>query len=215
MNAANAPERATAMSERCAAAVLDTVPSIMDALRGAMRRHVGEQLSVPQYRCLNFIAREPGSSLSAVAAFMGVTLPTASALVDRLVRAGALQTVPSSEDRRRSCLTITSAGQAQLQRIWLSARDDLALMLKRQPATELNDLLHGLQLMSKAFGIAPANEPLEPSAEPTARAKVKAKVSAKPQGTTQRPPRAPAMPAKAGIHASRQQPRRIVAQGKA
>lgn len=209
MNAANAPERATAMSERCAAAVLDTVPSIMDALRGAMRRHVGEQLSVPQYRCLNFIAREPGTSLSAVAAFMGVTLPTASALVDRLVRAGALQTTHSSEDRRRSCLTITAAGEEQLQRIWHSARDDLALMLTRQPADELRDLLHGLELMSKAFDLSASPLPATPARDASATAP-RQRAPARSIRTS-----VPSViPAKAGIHPANDAGHRLQRGGK-
>ena len=96
----------------CAADVLDVMPAVMDAMRSAMRQQVGEQLSVPQYRCLNFIDLQPGSSVSAVAAFLGVTLPTASAMIDRLVRAGAVAPRTAVQDRRRSELHVTAAGFA-------------------------------------------------------------------------------------------------------
>jgi DNA-binding MarR family transcriptional regulator len=86
----------------CAQAVLEVMPAVMDAMRGAMRLQVGEPLTVPQFRCLNFIAQRPGSSVSAVAAFLGVTLPTASVMVDRLVRAGAVAPRTAAADRRRS-----------------------------------------------------------------------------------------------------------------
>src|SRR4030095_6687947 len=95
--------------------VLDVVPAVMDALRGATRRHV-RQMSVPQFRCLNFVSHEPGCSISDVAAFLGVTLPTASAMIDRLVRAGALRTRPSRDDRRRTPLHLTAGGRGPPRR---------------------------------------------------------------------------------------------------
>src|SRR4030095_7700557 len=109
-------------AEECAAAVLDTVPAVMDALRAATRQHVGEQMSVPQFRCLHFVSREPRCSISDVAAFLGVTLPTASAMVDRLARAAGTSTPnqpsnPPSRSRatarytpRCACRSVAGAG---------------------------------------------------------------------------------------------------------
>ena len=54
----------------CADAVLATMPAVMDAMRSAMRLQVGEQLSVPQFLCLNLIAKQPACSVTAVAAFL-------------------------------------------------------------------------------------------------------------------------------------------------
>jgi DNA-binding MarR family transcriptional regulator len=127
------------------------MPAVMDAMRGAMRMQVGEQLSVPQFRCLNFIARRPGSSVSAVAAFLGVTLPTASAMVDRLVRAGAVAPRTSEADRRRSELHATAAGQAQVKLIERGARGEFARALATCSSDELQDLQAGLAVLQRAF----------------------------------------------------------------
>jgi DNA-binding MarR family transcriptional regulator len=137
--------------EDCAAQVLEVMPAIMDAMRGAMRRHVGEQLSVPQFRCLNFISREPGSSVGAVAAFLGVTMPTASAMVDRLVRAGAVALHTAASDRRRSELRVTAAGQAQLHQVWQGAHGEFARVLAGCPAEELQALQAGLATLRRVF----------------------------------------------------------------
>jgi DNA-binding MarR family transcriptional regulator len=137
--------------EDCAAQVLEVMPAIMDAMRGAMRRHVGEQLSVPQFRCLNFISREPGSSVGAVAAFLGVTMPTASAMVDRLVRAGAVQLRTAASDRRRSELLVTAAGQAQLRQVWQGAHGEFARLLAGCTADELQALQAGLATLRRVF----------------------------------------------------------------
>ena len=135
----------------CAEAVLDVMPTVMDAMRGAMRLQVGEQLSVPQFRCLNFIARRPGSSVSAVAAFLGVTLPTASVMVDRLVRAGAVAPRTAVADRRRSELHATAEGLALVHQIRLGARGEFERALGECSAAELQTLHAGLAVLQRAF----------------------------------------------------------------
>ena len=135
----------------CADQVMDVVPAVMDGLRMAMRQHVGEQLSVPQFRCLDFIRRTPGASVGAVAAFLGVTMPTASAMVDRLVRAGSVQHDADPADRRRLRLGLTPAGLAQLREIRRGARDDLARTLGSRSPEELRTLQAGLALLRSTF----------------------------------------------------------------
>ena len=131
--------------------VMDTVPKVMDALRDAMRRHVGEQLSIPQFRCLNFIAEHPAASIGAVATFLGVTMPTASALVDRLSRAGAVQATTAAADRRRTELHLTAAGRAQLDEIRRGALDELAVALSACSADDLQALAAGLAVLRRTF----------------------------------------------------------------
>lgn len=140
----------------CADAVLSVMPVVMDAMRSAMRLQVGEQLSVPQFRCLNFIALQPGCSVSAVAALLGVTLPTASAMVDRLVKAGAVALATATADRRRSELQLTASGRAQLQQIRRGARGEFARMLAGCNSDELQALQTGLSVLQRSFRPATA-----------------------------------------------------------
>lgn len=145
----------------CAEAVLEVMPAVMDAMRGAMRLQVGEQLSVPQFRCLNFIAKRPGSSVSAVAAFLGVTLPTASVMVDRLVRAGAVAPSTAQADRRRSELHVTATGLVQMQHIEDGALGEFARTLAICSAADLQALHAGLVVLQRAFqpGLETALQP--------------------------------------------------------
>ena len=144
----------TPCSQDCAKAVLDVMPAVMDAMRSAMRLQEGDPLSVPQFRCLNFIARCPGSSVSAVASFLGVTLPTASVMVDRLVRAGAVAPGTAPADRRRSALHATAAGRVQVQHIEVGARAEFARALGGCSAAELQTLHAGLAVLQRAFQAA-------------------------------------------------------------
>lgn len=136
-------------ADDCARRLLEVLPSAMDLLRSAMRSHVGEQISVPQFRALNFVARPPGCTVGELAAFIGVTMPTASALADRLARAGWLQAQPDPQDRRRSRLQATAAGHGQLGQIARGARGELAARLAGCSAGELATLESGLEVLQR------------------------------------------------------------------
>jgi DNA-binding MarR family transcriptional regulator len=117
-------------SDEAAGAILETVPSTMRLIREHMRAGRAAGLSVAQFRLLLFVRRNPATSLSAAADHLGTTLPSASQLVDRLVRSGLLSRLPSAQERRRVELRLTDAGQGALAecdartRAWLRERLD-------------------------------------------------------------------------------------------
>lgn len=98
-------------TDRCARAILDTVPSIVQAIRVEMRMERLHDLSVPQFRTLAFIGRQPSCSLSDVAEFIGLTAPTMSVLINGLVERGLVRRETSLLDRRRVMLNLTAAGE--------------------------------------------------------------------------------------------------------
>lgn len=143
-------------ADTAASDVMVVLPGVMDAMRRAMRAQLDAPLTVPQFRGLNFIDRHPGSSISALAGFLGVGMATASAMVDRLVRAGHLQARASAADRRRSELQICPSGKALLERMRRQTRDQLARALRGRTREELDALVLGLQVLAEAFpGLEP------------------------------------------------------------
>lgn len=142
---------AAAQALLCAGDILEILPVVMDAVRVAMRQHVGGGLSVPQFRCLNFVAKWPGASVSALAAFMGTTLATASANADRLARAGWIEAVESSADRRRSELRVTAAGADLLDGMRLQARQELAVSLSVMSTQDVALARAGLAVLKAGF----------------------------------------------------------------
>ena len=148
----NRPRSADARA--CAAQVLEVLPAVMNALRAGMRGQLGDGLSVPQFRCLNFIDAHAGASVSEVAAFLGVSLPTASVLVDRLVRAGVVLASTAAEDRRHSRLHLSAAGRALLRRMRRGAERELAAALAERSGAELGALMSGLGVLRTTFGLA-------------------------------------------------------------
>jgi DNA-binding MarR family transcriptional regulator len=146
IEAAAAPDAHAAAGQ-----VMAVLPRVMDAMRQAMRAQLDGPLTVPQFRGLNFIDHHPGSSVSALAGFLGVSLATASAMVDRLARAGHVQTQGSSTDRRRLELRLCSGGKAVLERMRQQTSADLAQALEGRSAQELRVLVDGLRVLEAAF----------------------------------------------------------------
>jgi DNA-binding MarR family transcriptional regulator len=135
-----------------ASRLVDTVPGAMDAIRQSMRRHVDDDTSIPQFRCMAFVARRPGATIGEAAAFLGVTMPTASANVDRLVRAGLLRARVDEADRRRTLLEVSEAGRARLDRIRRGAQADFARRLAALEPAELAALDAGLEVLRRIGG---------------------------------------------------------------
>lgn len=64
----------TTSPRQCAHQILDVTPMILQAIRQEMRKSSSAELTVPQFRTLAFLNRNPGASLSAAAEFIGLTL---------------------------------------------------------------------------------------------------------------------------------------------
>jgi DNA-binding MarR family transcriptional regulator len=112
--------------EQCAAEILEAVPLIMRHIRAEMRSHRGAGLSVPQFRVLTFLMRNPGASLSDLADHHGLTLPSMSVMVEGLVKRGLVLRQSSSADRRRVLLTLSARGRVLLSRARRATRARLA-----------------------------------------------------------------------------------------
>lgn len=162
----------------CAQDMLDTVPALMDALRGSLRGQAVSDLSIPQFRCLAYVARNRGCSIGQVAAFLGVRMPTASAMVDRLARAGALESQPDASDRRRVILQLTEAGRARLGRIRRAARDEIAVALAGCDAAEIEMLRTAFGILRRAMGVVePADDSDHEAAADAGREKARSETA--------------------------------------
>jgi DNA-binding MarR family transcriptional regulator len=102
-------------SEECAREILEVVPLVMRSIRAEMRSARAPGLNVPQFRTLVYLNRNGTASLSDVAAYIGLMLPSASTLVDGLVSRDFVAREPDLEDRRRITLRLTGAGHAAYQ----------------------------------------------------------------------------------------------------
>ncbi len=131
--------------------VLEVVPLLMRQIRSEMRAH-GRGVSVPQFRALLFIDRNPGCSLAAAAEHLGITPATASATVERLVRQGLVERAPARSERRRVQLNSTADGQELVHAARRSTQARLAERLNVLDGADLARLETALALLHVALG---------------------------------------------------------------
>jgi DNA-binding MarR family transcriptional regulator len=113
-----------------------------------------EQLGITarQATLLWLVKRRPGLSLAELAAEEGISSPAMSGHVDRLERAGLIERVRSTQDRRRVGLRLTDEGARVLRRVrarrtsWLAGR-----LTALQPA-ELEAVENALAPLTKLVG---------------------------------------------------------------
>lgn len=137
--------------ERCAGELMEAVPLVMRFIRAEMRRRGGPSLSVVQFRALAFLDRHPGAPLSDVADHLGVARPTASTVVDRLVRQGLVVRAEDPRERRRVSLTLSAAGAQLLRQAREATRARVAEVLAGLPAEQLRTVAAAAALLARAF----------------------------------------------------------------
>jgi DNA-binding MarR family transcriptional regulator len=144
-------------SENCAREVLEVVPLVMGTIRGEMRQHRRSDLSVPQFRVLAYLDQHQGTSLSAVAEFIGLTLPSMSKLVDGLVARELVTRKMCEDDRRRMRLALTASGQSALQISRNGTQTRLSEALDGLSSAERETIAQAMRTLRRVF--TPAGEP--------------------------------------------------------
>jgi DNA-binding MarR family transcriptional regulator len=134
----------------CAARLVDVAPLVVRFIRGQMRRQL-PGLTMAQFRTMAFLYRRSGCSLRALAIHLGVTPPTCSVLVDRLVRRGAVSRTPSRASRREIALRLTRRGRARFEVAKEAARRQTAGVLAVLPDAALRRLTHNLDALAAVF----------------------------------------------------------------
>jgi DNA-binding MarR family transcriptional regulator len=133
----------------CAKQVVETVPVLMRLIRTSVRDR-GGTFSVSQLRVLGFVSRTPGASVSDVANHLDVTIPSASALVDRLVKKQLIRRVDDPNERRKVLLTITEIGSTVLEESHTRAQEIMANLLSIETPEQISTISQGLALLAEA-----------------------------------------------------------------
>ncbi len=133
-----------ATAEECARVILDVVPHLMRTIRADLRSHRTDDLSVPQFRVLTYINRNPQASLSSLADHIGLTLPTMSKMVDGLVARKWVTREPSPDDRRRVVLYLTEPGKSMLESSLAQTQATLASKTADLTPTERDTVIAAL-----------------------------------------------------------------------
>jgi len=107
--------------------------------------------SLPQLLTLGFLRDHQGASLSEVAVHLGIGLPSASTLVNRLVLTGQVNRRDDPTERRRILLTLTPKGHAQLDAAIQASHQELTDRLRAVPARDLARIGQAMALLRTVF----------------------------------------------------------------
>jgi DNA-binding MarR family transcriptional regulator len=105
-------------------------------------------LTVPQLRTLFILAEGEPLVIGQIAQRMGIGLSTGGHLVDRLVQAGLAERTEDVEDRRRTLVRLTPAGEDLSTRL-LSGIQQIPFLIKQLNDSDLSALLQGLQAINR------------------------------------------------------------------
>ena len=113
-----------------------------------------EQLGITarQATLLWLVKRNPGLSLAQLAGEEGISPPAMSGHVDRLERAGFLERVRSSDDRRRVGLRLTEDGERLMRRVRARRTTWLANRLRGLEPPELDAIDAALPALLRLVG---------------------------------------------------------------
>lgn len=113
-----------------------------------------EQLGITarQATLLWLVRRSPGLALAELAAEEGISPPALSGHVDRLERAGLIERVRSTDDRRRVGLRLTEEGARLLRRVRARRTTWLADRLGMLEPTELEAIEEAVPALQRLLG---------------------------------------------------------------
>ncbi|MEA4857293.1 MAG: MarR family transcriptional regulator [Solidesulfovibrio sp.] len=141
--------------DACARELLEVMPLVMQDLRRTMRSHSAPDLRVPELRSLAFLRHSPGSNLTDLAEYIGVSLPSMSKLVDALAFRGLIDRQSDPGDRRRVRLFLTEEGTAVLTKAREAVKTAFAAKLARLRPEDVATVTTSLGLLRDLFVFVP------------------------------------------------------------
>ena len=131
--------------------LIDVVSLVTQAFWAELRRS-GETIEISQWSTLKRISRNP-CTMSELARYKGVGLPTISKSGDMLVRRGLVERWVDKADRRQTLVRLTPAGRKLLS----SCRKALEAFLDKRLASlteaERDAIDHSLQLVRQVLTV--------------------------------------------------------------
>lgn len=104
-----------------------------------------------QFRVLGFVVKDPGMTGHELGESLGVSAPTASGLVDRLVEKGLLERVDDATDRRIRRLHITEEGMALTRQLDSLLQRAMVEVIKNMTVEDLEIMRASARAMLSAM----------------------------------------------------------------
>jgi DNA-binding MarR family transcriptional regulator len=138
--------------------VLQVMPEIGRLLHAAVAAHpvvVGRPLG--QIKTLMHLYHNDPSTVSEIAAALGVGLPAASELIDRLVDDGLVERGVNPDDRRQVLVRLTAEARDFATRIHQLRRAQIRAALERMEPHERPVFVRSMQAFAEALRLEPGD----------------------------------------------------------
>jgi DNA-binding MarR family transcriptional regulator len=125
--------------------------SIMAAMQFSSRPDWMElDMTMAQIKALFTISQGESVPVNRIAEYLGVGQPTASHLIDKLVRQGFADRTESAADRRVTLVRLTPKGEDLVRRLYQGGEEQYRLWVSEMTEKERKSLLKGLQALARA-----------------------------------------------------------------
>ncbi|HEU4763432.1 MAG TPA: MarR family transcriptional regulator [Gemmatimonadales bacterium] len=139
-------------------AVLETCLLVSRLIRAEARRNRPAGLTLSEFRALAYLEAYSGATLTELAEYVGLRLPTASKLVEALRKGGNLTRREDPADRRRTLLALTPKGKSRVDEAMRVVRAHLRERLSGLSPDEQDLVRRAMALLEPL--VAPARAPL-------------------------------------------------------
>jgi Transcriptional regulators len=109
-------------------------------LHQKMHAHGAGPVSMLHFKIVCFVGARGQTTMKDLAVFLGVTAPSATVLVNRLVRSGELKRIASQDDRRSVSVKLTALGRRTMRRDRRALVSRMGSILSCLSASEVDKL---------------------------------------------------------------------------
>ena len=128
--------------------------SILTAMQFSSRPDWMElELTMAQIKALFTISHGEAVPVNQIAEYLGVGQPTASHLVDKLVRQGFASRSENPTDRRVTLVSLTTQGEDLVRRLYQGGEEHYRAWVSKLNDEELKNLLSGLKALARVASI--------------------------------------------------------------
>jgi DNA-binding MarR family transcriptional regulator len=110
-------------------------------------------ITMPQLKVVLLLHMTGSVRMSDIASALGVSLATATGVVDRLVERDIVQRESQPDDRRVVLCRLSEKGQKMIGGLWQLSHDSIKELLDGMDSTQLGSVTEALEAITQASGI--------------------------------------------------------------
>ena len=138
------------MAEEINDQILEAIFKMMRNFKGSMSENSGHShLTMLQCQALECIKKKVGTHMGDISAHFATTMPTATALVDKLIAAKLVQRENDAKDRRIVKINLTKSGEKLLIEVKKQRANKMKKLLSYLPKQDKLELLRILKVLSE------------------------------------------------------------------